>query len=135
VGCGREKADAGDAAVSAADHGESLKCKGRPRHSPVQLAGLTSRASQSIGQKICPGEEADNLPCFPRDSGQTRKAGEGTRTLDIQLGKLALYQLSYARGCLECSSRGPAYEGPGAGWARRLGMEAARRGAGRAAHF
>ena len=25
------------------------------------------------------------------------KAGEGTRTLDIQLGKLALYQLSYAR--------------------------------------
>ena len=24
-------------------------------------------------------------------------AGEGTRTLDIQLGKLALYQLSYAR--------------------------------------
>ena len=26
-----------------------------------------------------------------------QKAGEGTRTLDIQLGKLALYQLSYAR--------------------------------------
>ena len=26
------------------------------------------------------------------------KAGEGTRTLDIQLGKLALYQLSYTRG-------------------------------------
>jgi hypothetical protein len=25
------------------------------------------------------------------------RAGEGTRTLDIQLGKLALYQLSYAR--------------------------------------
>jgi hypothetical protein len=28
---------------------------------------------------------------------QPRTAGEGTRTLDIQLGKLALYQLSYAR--------------------------------------
>ena len=27
----------------------------------------------------------------------TTRAGEGTRTLDIQLGKLALYQLSYAR--------------------------------------
>ena len=27
----------------------------------------------------------------------TSKAGEGTRTVDIQLGKLALYQLSYAR--------------------------------------
>jgi hypothetical protein len=26
-----------------------------------------------------------------------KEAGEGTRTLDIQLGKLALYQLSYAR--------------------------------------
>ena len=25
------------------------------------------------------------------------EAGEGTRTLDIQLGKLTLYQLSYAR--------------------------------------
>jgi hypothetical protein len=28
---------------------------------------------------------------------QQKRAGEGTRTLDIQLGKLALYQLSYAR--------------------------------------
>jgi hypothetical protein len=26
------------------------------------------------------------------------RAGEGIRTLDIQLGKLTLYQLSYARG-------------------------------------
>ena len=25
------------------------------------------------------------------------RAGEGTRTLDIQLGKLTLYQLSYTR--------------------------------------
>ena len=25
------------------------------------------------------------------------KAGEGTRTLDMQLGRLPLYQLSYAR--------------------------------------
>lgn len=35
-----------------------------------------------------------------RSDGQIgqKKAGEGTRTLDIQLGKLALYQLSYARG-------------------------------------
>jgi len=31
-------------------------------------------------------------------------AGEGTRTLDIQLGKLALYQLSYARESPECST-------------------------------
>ena len=32
-----------------------------------------------------------------RLSRDTKRAGEGTRTLDIQLGKLALYQLSYAR--------------------------------------
>ena len=30
--------------------------------------------------------------------GIPTKAGEGIRTLDIQLGKLTLYQLSYARG-------------------------------------
>ena len=55
--------------------------------------------------KIRPREEADNTPRFPRDSGERRKAGEGTRTLDIQLGKLALYQLSYARDFGECSTR------------------------------
>jgi len=27
------------------------------------------------------------------------RAGEGTRTLDINLGKVALYQLSYTRIC------------------------------------
>ena len=31
-------------------------------------------------------------------AGLKSKAGERTRTVDIQLGKLALYQLSYARG-------------------------------------
>ena len=39
--------------------------------------------------------------------GREDRAGEGTRTLDIQLGKLALYQLSYARGPSK-SSRWPA---------------------------
>ena len=29
--------------------------------------------------------------------GNSNKAGKGIRTLDIQLGKLTLYQLSYAR--------------------------------------
>ncbi len=33
-----------------------------------------------------------------------RRAGEETRTLDIQLGKLALYQLSYARRWLPLQS-------------------------------
>jgi hypothetical protein len=59
---------------------------------------------------------------------QASRAGEGTRTLDIQLGKLALYQLSYARDVVilraliaiatrellrtpsTASRKGPAYE-------------------------
>ena len=36
-------------------------------------------------------------PSVGRVYGKRSKAGEGTRTLDIQLGKLALYQLSYVR--------------------------------------
>ena len=48
----------------------------------------------------------DPRPQIPLDSkdvgnseggGGTNGAGEGVRTLGIQLGKLALYQLSYAR--------------------------------------
>ena len=34
---------------------------------------------------------------------RTQKADKGNRTLDIQLGKLTLYQLSYAREGAECS--------------------------------
>ena len=36
------------------------------------------------------------------------RAGEGIRTLDINLGKVALYQLSYARDWLKLSSHGTA---------------------------
>jgi hypothetical protein len=32
-----------------------------------------------------------------RNNRQKKRAGEGTRTLDINLGKVALYQLSYTR--------------------------------------
>ncbi|MEY5062109.1 MAG: hypothetical protein RLZZ112_73, partial [Verrucomicrobiota bacterium] len=35
---------------------------------------------------------------------QETGAGEGTRTLDINLGKVALYQLSYARDWVKLSS-------------------------------
>ena len=38
--------------------------------------------------------ERPSIPAIPE---RNTRAGEGTRTLDIQLGKLALYQLSYAR--------------------------------------
>src|SRR5262249_29627172 len=36
-------------------------------------------------------------PQNPSFSGSCARAGEGIRTLDIQLGKLTLYQLSYTR--------------------------------------
>lgn len=50
-------------------------------------------------------------PCL--DLGKRRKAGEGTRTLDIQLGKLALYQLSYARGTAAVYHIAPAFKRAG----------------------
>ena len=40
---------------------------------------------------------------------QTSKAGKGIRTLDIQLGKLTLYQLSYARITVGSLSIQPAH--------------------------
>ena len=48
-----------------------------------------------------PGKEG-SFAAWPRHefrglAATKSRAGEGTRTLDIQLGKLALYQLSYAR--------------------------------------
>ena len=33
-----------------------------------------------------------------------RRAGNGTRTRDINLGKVALYQLSYSRDCFDLAS-------------------------------
>jgi hypothetical protein len=56
----------------------------------VQIA-KTHVSSRSRRQRKAEREERENGGHGPS------KAGEGTRTLDIQLGKLALYQLSYAR--------------------------------------
>jgi hypothetical protein len=44
------------------------------------------------------GPEIVEFPAGPDVPIGQAKAGEGIRTLDIQLGKLTLYQLSYARG-------------------------------------
>ena len=45
-------------------------------------------------------EDSEMIRCRRQIAGCFFRAGEGTRTLDIQLGKLALYQLSYARDSL-----------------------------------
>ena len=44
-------------------------------------------------------------PFFASGRGKIARAGEGIRTLDINLGKVALYQLSYARDSPEIISR------------------------------
>ena len=72
-----------------------------------------SRHTQSIGGTCDDSGDCVVAARKPRnkgyraDSAQNTRAGEGTRTLDIQLGKLALYQLSYARERPK-SSRWPA---------------------------
>ncbi len=47
-------------------------------------------ATAAIGTEAVPGGEADILTSYER-------ADDGLRTRDLQLGKLALYQLSYVR--------------------------------------
>ena len=51
-----------------------------------------------------------SLPCFPFPVPH-REAGDGARTRDIKLGRLALYQLSYSRNfdtlALLCSPATP----------------------------
>lgn len=53
---------------------------------------------------IAEAEEIEiNAPLYTLDTGvitlslHLRKAGDGVRTRDLELGKLTLYQLSYAR--------------------------------------
>ena len=62
-----------------------------------QFARCTFQPAFTLPIELTIRPRGRQSPCFTRDSGKTRRAGEGTRTLDIQLGKLALYQLSYAR--------------------------------------
>ncbi len=51
-----------------------------------------------VGVDAGPQERVEvNAPAPARDAPSQDGAGEGVRTLDINLGKVALYQLSYAR--------------------------------------
>ena len=45
----------------------------------------------------CEGWQGGDNEGWIYDSGQKNGAGNGTRTRDINLGKVALYQLSYSR--------------------------------------
>ena len=58
-----------------------------------------------------------------KPSAVLKQAGEGTRTLDIQLGKLTLYQLSYTREVIAKRSK----VGRGGEWAWGVGMPSGQR--------
>jgi hypothetical protein len=47
---------------------------------------------------------ADTSHCAGRMGRPPRRAGNGTRTRDPNLGKVVLYQLSYSRGGSDCSA-------------------------------
>jgi hypothetical protein len=64
--------------------------------SPVDsTAGF--RACLQQGTNFPPGDVARGTARSGLPPANSNKAGKGIRTLDIQLGKLTLYQLSYAR--------------------------------------
>ena len=69
-------------------------------HETVQFSATASEQARIIND--CPEysnhlESARLSDAKQPDATSDEKAGEGTRTLNIQLGRLTLYQLSYAR--------------------------------------
>ena len=67
---------------------------------PVRLTQLHgSKSALEQGSDFAPGTVAPgtSITTPPPAISTKTKAGKGIRTLDIQLGKLTLYQLSYAR--------------------------------------
>ena len=61
------------------------------------IAGCPRAISSADRRTPTPCTRGANTASTRSDIGVRMKAGKGTRTLDIQLGKLTLYQLSYAR--------------------------------------
>jgi hypothetical protein len=59
------------------------------------------------GQRVTKKKERSALPLDFR-TVSTRRAGDRTRTGDVQLGKLAFYQLNYARDVLKIRGWMPA---------------------------
>ncbi|MEY4822135.1 MAG: hypothetical protein RLY72_1787, partial [Planctomycetota bacterium] len=64
---------------------------------PAQLRDLKPVDAQRLAAEYLQGALARRRDGRKIICGPEQKAGKGIRTLDIQLGKLTLYQLSYAR--------------------------------------
>jgi integrase len=85
---------------------EAARATGTDDAVALNVALTPGRTRQNLSASDQRGETSDDehamanptkRQALPAISTRNEKAGEGTRTLDIQLGKLALYQLSYAR--------------------------------------
>ena len=81
----------------------------RPR-SGASAEDPTQKARTSRARRLPAARTAVGQPIVPRKRG----AGEGIRTLDIQLGKLTLYQLSYSR--TQCFRAGRAARAASGWW-------------------
>ena len=63
------------------------------------------KENRPSGRRDCaPADLPPRHPNHASGRGKIARAGEGIRTLDINLGKVALYQLSYARDSVKLSS-------------------------------
>ena len=63
----------------------------------IYLHGGSGADNDNIKQISGPNTRGTHLWTTPENQGGTREAGDRSRTGDLQLGKLTLYQLSYAR--------------------------------------
>ena len=72
------------------------RTRGRPTVRLAQLHGSQPATEQGTDFASATSRSTKPPPNPPPPTIPT-KAGKGIRTLDIQLGKLTLYQLSYAR--------------------------------------
>src|SRR4051812_9022455 len=77
----------------------------------------TRTAQRSVAQTMQEEEgvssyKARPVPTCLRADSTAARAGDRTRTGDVQLGKLAFYQLNYARDCSETTGRPAMREAP-----------------------
>jgi hypothetical protein len=76
-------------------------------------AGATERIWQSLSPD-CWGSSDLDSPTLLYEATRAKRlrAGDRTRTGDVQLGKLAFYQLNYARNTSETTDAGAGRKGP-----------------------
>ena len=90
----RQRSAAGDFAAEsrvASDHARGAPVRGGPREGSSSTRLSRLRSSSKEHERLASLSRGGTTP------GKRDGAGNGVRTRDLKLGKLALYQLSYAR--------------------------------------